>query len=85
MAFNTNTRQYRDAVQHAVDMTNEITPSVLALSIASGISAKKFADALVDAEATSMYRIEVSALLQTLLVGSAVEEAKEREEAEKSK
>jgi len=82
MAFDTNTRQYREAVQHAVDMVNDITPSVLSLAMASGVTAKKFADALAEAEDTSLYRVEVSAILQKLLVDSAVEEAKREEEAE---
>ena len=83
MAFSTNTRQYGDAVRHAVDVVNEITPSVLSLARASGVTASKFGKALAEAEETSLYRIELSSILQKLLVDSAVAEAKERKEAEK--
>ena len=85
MSVNTSTRQYADAVQHGVDIVNDITPSVLALARAAGLTAKKFADALVQAEETSLYRIEVSSILQKLLVDSAVEEAKREREADKNK
>jgi len=78
MAFSTDTRQFSDAVQHAVDITNGITPSVLALARASGVTANKFAKALAEAEANSLYRIEVSSVLQKMLVDSAVDEAKKK-------
>jgi len=83
MSFSTDTRKYKDAVQHAVDITNDVTPSVLSLAMASGVTANKFAGALAEAEATSLYRIEVSAILQKLLVDSAVAEAKAEKKAKK--
>lgn len=85
MAFNTDTRKYADVVQNAVDFVNEVTPSVIALARASGVTAEKFAKALSEAEVNSLYRIELSSVLQKLLVDSAVAEAKKQAEAIKNK
>lgn len=79
MTFSTNTRKYADAVQSAIDFVNGITPSVIALARAAGLTAKVFAKALNEAEENSLYRIEVSSELQKVLVDSAVAEAKKKE------
>ena len=84
MSFSNNTRKYSETIQDGLDCANDITPSVLALARASGITAKKFAEAIHDIDGNSLYRIEVSAVLQKLLVDSAVAEAKRLKALEKS-
>jgi hypothetical protein len=84
MTFNTDTRKYADAVQKAIDFVNELTPSVIALAKASGMTAKKFADVLSEADENSLYRISVASELQKIFVDSAVAEAKKKAEADKS-
>lgn len=77
-----NTREFTAPIQEAVGVANAITPSVIALARASGLSAKKFAEAINDARANSLYRNEVSYVLQALFVQSAVDEAEKAEKGD---
>lgn len=72
-----DTRKFASVQQEAVNIVNDVTPSVIALGRASGLSAEDFATALGEADSNSLYRTEVSQALQGILINRAVEEAEE--------
>ncbi len=64
-------------MQIALDIVNELTPSVLSLAKVMKVEPKAIAEAIADNEAVSLYRTEVTAFLQPILVKKAIDEAKE--------
>jgi hypothetical protein len=79
-----DTHKFLGQLSTAVDVADQLTPSVLALAIVEGISAKELSKTLADSDTISQYRVDVTMELQKLYVARAVEEAKEEEEAKKA-
>lgn len=64
----------------AVNIANEITPSVLAVVVSLGVKPKDFAKVLSNGDALSAYRAELSKYIQDLLIAQAVVSEKEKED-----
>ena len=78
-----DSKKFSGTLQEALSIAGGITPSVLAIAQVAGVKPKDLAGFVVDADATSLYRVEVAKALQDLLVKKAMEQdAKAKEDKE---
>ena len=71
-----NTKKYADAMYNALNVANDITPSVLAVAVVAGIKVNDLVNVLMDDVKVSSYRAEVAHSLQDAFIKKAVEDEK---------
>jgi len=73
-----DTKKYSGVMFNALEMANNITPSVLAVAEVLGVKPKALADAIV-ADSVATYRAEVALHIQKSMIEKAVADEKEAE------
>jgi len=76
-----NTKKYTPVLIQAIEIADNITPSVLAVAMLADVKAKDLAHMIGDDAVVSNYRADVAKHLQDVLIKQAVE----KEEKEKEK
>lgn len=76
-----NTKKYISQTHTAVDVANQVTPSVLAIARGTGVKPKQLAEWLGDDRENSLYRAELVKELLSVFVAQAVEQ-EDKAEAE---
>jgi hypothetical protein len=66
----------KNIITETTERTIAITPSVIALAVATGLTAEKFASVLVDSDATDTFLAELTSKMIVLAQKKAKAEAK---------